>query len=101
HRLEMRNPQQPGDIVFAAGEVVIDAQHAVTVGHQPLAQTRAEETRAAGDENALSDRAHAKSEVMTRFRRGRAAAGGRCWYSRARPPPPRPADHPSVRGPPP
>ena len=58
HRLEMRNPKQPGDIVLAAGEVVVDAQHIVAAGHQPLAEMRAEKTGTAGDENALSDRAH-------------------------------------------
>ena len=36
-----------------AGEEVVDAQHVVAVREQPVAQVRAEEAGAAGDEDPL------------------------------------------------
>ena len=41
-----------------AGEEVVDAEHVVALGQQPLAQMRAEEAGAAGDENAFLGGAH-------------------------------------------
>ena len=58
HRLEMRVGQQVRDVVLAAGEIIVDAEHVVALGEQPLAQMRAEKTGAAGDQNAFGDDAH-------------------------------------------
>ena len=51
HQLEHRVAHQVGDVALGAGEVVVDAQHVVAVGEQPLAQVRAEEAGAAGDQH--------------------------------------------------
>jgi hypothetical protein len=75
HRLEMRHPQQRGEIVLAAGEVVVDAQHVVALGNEALAQMRAEKSGAAGDQNALSDDAH-EWILLGRIRRGSLALAG-------------------------
>jgi hypothetical protein len=40
-----------GDIFSGTGEIVIDAQDLVTVGKQPFAQERSEESRPAGNQN--------------------------------------------------
>ena len=53
HQLEMRIAQQMRDVVLAAGEEVVDAQHVVAVAQQALAQMRAEEAGAAGHQHAL------------------------------------------------
>ena len=42
--------EQVGDVLDAAGEQVVDADDPVAVGEQPLAEVRAEEAGAAGDE---------------------------------------------------
>ena len=55
HRLEMRVAEQPGDVVLAAGEIVVDAKHVMALRPQPLAKMRAEKAGAAGDKNAFSD----------------------------------------------
>src|SRR5205807_2038265 len=58
HRLEMRVAQQMGDVVFAAGEVIVDAQYVVAASEQPLAQMRAEKSGATGDQYPLWNRMH-------------------------------------------
>ena len=52
--LEMRVVEQVLDVVLGAGEEVVDAEHVVAALQQPLAQMRAEEAGAAGDEGAFS-----------------------------------------------
>lgn len=42
------------DIVLRAGVEIVDAQHVVAFGDEPLAQVRAEKAGAARDENALA-----------------------------------------------
>jgi hypothetical protein len=51
HHLEMRVIEEMGDIFSGTGEIVIDAQDLVTVGKQPFAQERSEESRPAGNQN--------------------------------------------------
>ena len=51
HQLEHRVAQQVRDVALAAGEVVVDAEHVVALGQQPLAQVRPEEAGAAGDQD--------------------------------------------------
>src|SRR4051794_27644364 len=59
HRLEQRCRQKIRDVVLAAGEVVVDAEHVMALRDQALTQMRAEKAGAAGDENALGYGAHA------------------------------------------
>jgi hypothetical protein len=54
HQLEMRVVEALGDVVLAAGEVVIDAQHVVARPQQALAEVRAQESGAAGDQYPLA-----------------------------------------------
>jgi hypothetical protein len=58
HQLEMRVIEHGEDVVFAAGEVIVDAQDVVTVSQQPLAQVRAEEAGATGYQNAFPCQTH-------------------------------------------
>ena len=58
HRLEMRIGQQMGDIVFAAGKIVIDAKNVVAFRQQSLAQVRTKESGAASDEDARACQGH-------------------------------------------
>ncbi len=46
--LEALVADQVVDVLAAAGDQVVDADHAVALGQQPLAQVRAEEAGAAG-----------------------------------------------------
>jgi hypothetical protein len=52
HQLEVRVFQQVCDVVFGAGEEVVQADDIVAVVQQAFAQVRAEETGAAGDKGA-------------------------------------------------
>lgn len=52
HPLEVWVMQQMQDVVFGAGEEVIQADHIVAAVQQALAQMRAEEAGAASDERA-------------------------------------------------
>jgi hypothetical protein len=54
HELEVRVIQQVGDVVLAAGEQVVQADHAVAARDQPVAQVRADEPGSAGDQDAKS-----------------------------------------------
>jgi hypothetical protein len=54
HELEVRMVQQVGDVVLAAGEQVVQADHVVAARDQPVAQMRADEAGPAGDQNAKS-----------------------------------------------
>ncbi len=47
------------DVVEPAGQQVVHADDPVTLGEQPLAQVRAQETGAAGDDRAAHERAPA------------------------------------------
>src|SRR3954464_13631005 len=58
HRLEMRVAEQAGDIVLPPGEVIIDAEHVVALGAQPLAEIIPRESGAAGDEYPFHDSTH-------------------------------------------
>ena len=62
--LEIAAPQQVGDVLPAPGHQVVDADHLVALGDQPLAEVRAEEAGPAGDHGT----AHART------RRGRAGS---------------------------
>ena len=53
-QLEPLVPQQMRDVAFVAGEEIVDAQHLVAVADQPVAEMRAEEAGAAGDEDAFA-----------------------------------------------
>jgi hypothetical protein len=59
HRLELRQVHQVADVVLAAGEVVVDAQHVVALADQALAQMRPKESGAARHQDTLSGQAHA------------------------------------------
>jgi hypothetical protein len=50
--LEPRVVMQMIDVAFGAGEEVVDAEHFVALLQQSIAQMRAEEARAAGDQDA-------------------------------------------------
>ena len=52
HQLEVRVIEQMGDVVLDAGEEIVKADDVVTVVQQALAEMRAEEAGAAGDERA-------------------------------------------------
>ena len=56
HRLEMRDIEQRGDIVLAAGEVIVDAQDVVAFADKAFAQMRPKKPGAASNKDALSDR---------------------------------------------
>jgi hypothetical protein len=58
HRLEMRVAEQSGDVVLAAGEIIIDAEYVVALGVQPFTEVRSEKSGPAGDEYAFYDSAH-------------------------------------------
>ena len=58
HDLEMRIADQVGDVVLAAGEVVVHAQHVAAVAQQAFAQVGADETSATGDQNTFTGKAH-------------------------------------------
>src|SRR5262249_3163540 len=81
--LEMRVPQQMHDMVLGAGEVIVDAEHVETVGEQPFAQMRAEESGSPGHQNPFPQHAgRSPPFVLERFspskpkRRARAIPGG-------------------------
>ena len=58
HRLEVRIADQVGDVVLAAGEIVVDAQHIVSVAHQTLTEMRPKETGAAGHQHPFARQSH-------------------------------------------
>jgi hypothetical protein len=60
-RLEVRVADQVGDVVLAPGEVVVDAQHIMALGQQPLAQMRAEESGAACHQDTRTGQGHSAS----------------------------------------
>ena len=51
HQLEARLAHQVRDVGPAAGEEVVDAQHLVAVGQEPLAQEAADEPGPAGHQH--------------------------------------------------
>src|SRR3989344_4230558 len=53
-QLKMRITDEMGDVVLGAGEEIVHAQHVVPVGDQPLAEVRAQEPGAAGDQDAFA-----------------------------------------------
>ena len=57
--LEPRLRVEVGEIVLGPGEQIVDAQHVVPIGQQPVDQMRAEEAGAAGDQHALARRIEA------------------------------------------
>ncbi len=54
HQLEARIVQAAREVLLAAGEVVVDAQHVVATRQKTLAQVRAQEARATGDQYPLA-----------------------------------------------
>ncbi len=70
HQLEIRLVQQLQQVVLAAGEVVVDAQHVVAAPDQAVAQVRAEETRTAGHQHF----SHAAAAPLLQ------PTFGRCWF---------------------
>ncbi len=52
--LEARMVVQVLDVALGAGEEIVDAEHLVALLQQPVAQMRAEESGAAGDQDALA-----------------------------------------------
>ena len=52
-QLEVRPAEQVGDVGLLAGEEVVEADDVVPLLDQPLAEVRAEEAGAAGDQNAF------------------------------------------------
>ena len=63
-QLEARVVEQVLDVGARAGEEVVEAHDLVPIGEQALAQMRAEEAGAAGDQNALPG--HARRTSATR-----------------------------------
>src|SRR5260221_14506384 len=92
HRLEQGLGQERRDVVLAAGEVVVDAEHVVSLGDKPLTQMRAEKAGAAGDKYALRYSAHGsgplglQDQLTARNRTGCSMGEGALrpmlWYSR-------------------
>jgi hypothetical protein len=54
HQLEARMLQEVIDILFGAGEKIVDAEDCVTIFEQALAKMRSKEAGASCDENGLS-----------------------------------------------
>ena len=54
HELEKRIAEQVRDVALGAGEQVVDAEHLVALGDQPVDEMRAEESGPAGDQDALA-----------------------------------------------
>src|SRR5689334_12779204 len=54
HELEPLVVEQGEDVLARAREEIVDTQHVVTVGQQPLAKMRAEEAGAAGHQYSLA-----------------------------------------------
>jgi hypothetical protein len=54
--LEIRFVEQVGDVVFLAGEEVVEADDVMALGDEAIAEVRAEEAGAAGDEDAFERR---------------------------------------------
>ena len=52
HQLEVRMVEQMSDVVFGAGEEVVQTDDVVTVVQQSFTEMRAQETGAAGDKDA-------------------------------------------------
>jgi hypothetical protein len=61
-RLEARIGEQVRDVLPPAGIVVVDAEDLVAGRQEPLAQVRAEKSRAAGDQYPLGGKTHATSD---------------------------------------
>src|SRR5579883_1648242 len=58
HRLEAAILEEMRKVLFPAGKIIIDAEHFVALGDQPLAEMGAEEAGAAGYQDTLSGRFH-------------------------------------------
>jgi len=52
-QLETGIPDEMGDVVLGPAEEIVGAEHVAAVGDQPVAKVRAEESGAAGDEDAF------------------------------------------------
>ncbi len=50
--LELRVPEQVGDVLGRAGDEVIDRDDLVALGEEPIAEVRPDEPGSAGDERA-------------------------------------------------
>jgi hypothetical protein len=66
--LEVRLLEQVGDVRLLTGEEVVDADHVVPLGHEPLTEVAAEEAGPAGDENSF-DGGHGTLRAVVRARR--------------------------------
>ena len=60
HRLEVRIADQVGDVVLAAGEIVVDTQHIVAVAQQTFAEMRPQEAGTAGHHHPFARQRHLK-----------------------------------------
>ena len=69
HQLEAAVVEQRLDVVAGAGEEVVDADHVGAHVEQPLAEMRAEESGAAGDQDALFEM-HECPSASAAFRSG-------------------------------
>ena len=56
HKLEIRVPQEVGDVELAAGKEVVDRHDIVAVLEEAFAEMGTEKAGAAGDENAHGDK---------------------------------------------
>jgi hypothetical protein len=54
----MRVSQEVGNVVLAAGKVIIDTEHVVALGAQALAEMRTEKPGAAGNQDPFQNSAH-------------------------------------------
>src|SRR5260370_22822496 len=81
HQREAGIVQAAREVLLAAGEVVVDAQHVVATRQKTLAQVRAQEARATGDQYPL---AHESPENPTHI--GRPTLGYRTLEITPKPP---------------
>jgi hypothetical protein len=63
NQLEQRVAHQVGDVALGAGEEIVDAEHVMAISQQSIAQVRAQEAGAAGNENLLHGASFNHSEV--------------------------------------
>jgi hypothetical protein len=73
--LEIRMRQQVADAVARPGEEAVQADHCLALGKQPLAEVGAEETGAAGDQDAIARTLHAMAPLLPGWRGHDAPAG--------------------------
>jgi hypothetical protein len=55
YRLKVRYSEQMRNVIFASGEVIVDAQHVIALRDELLAQMRTQKPCTASDKDTLSD----------------------------------------------